>query len=122
MPNDSTDERIERLHANGLIDMHFDLPMDLYEKRNRPDVLTSHYLPEFEAGNMGVIGAAIYIEDRYMPELALRVGLDQIVRVYAEVEKSDRFAVCKSYNEVRQARASGKIALLLTMEGAEPLG
>lgn len=122
MPTDAIDRRIQRLHANGLVDMHFDLPMDLYEKRNRVDVLASHYLPEFEAGNLGVIGAAIYIEDRYMPELALRVGLDQIARVYAEVEKSDRFAVCKTYNEIRQARVSGKIALVLTMEGAEPLG
>ena len=121
MPNE-IEERIDRLHANGLIDMHFDLPMDLYEKRNRSDVLTSHYLPEFEAGNMGVIGAAIYIEDRYMPELALRVGLDQIARVYAEAEKSDRFAVCKTYDDIRKARASGKIALLITMEGAEPFG
>jgi membrane dipeptidase len=122
MPNDAIEQRVNQLHANGLVDMHFDLPMDLYEKRNRADVLTSHYLPEFEAGNIGVIGAAVYVEDRYMPELALRVGLDQISRIYAEVEKTDRFAVCKTYNEISQARASDKIALLITMEGAEPLG
>ena len=60
--------------------------MDLYEKRDRTNVLATEFLPEFEAGNIGVLGAAIYIEDRYLPEMALRVALDQIARLYAEVD------------------------------------
>lgn len=114
--------RIDRLHAPGLVDLHFDLLIDLYEKRNQPGGLVSHFLPEFEAGVIGVIGAAIYVEDRYMPELALRVALDQISRLYAEVERTERFALCKTYEEIIRARAANKIALLITMEGAEPLG
>jgi membrane dipeptidase len=114
--------RIDRLHARGLVDLHFDLLMDLYEKRERANVLTTEFLPEFEAGNIGVLGAAIYIEDRYLPEMALRVALDQIARLYAEVEMSDRFAICKSCREILRAREAGKIALLITMEGVEPLG
>ena len=47
--------------------MHFDLPMDLYEKRQRRDVLETEFSPEFEAGNVSVVGAAIYVEDRYLP-------------------------------------------------------
>ncbi|MEP6604476.1 MAG: dipeptidase [Spartobacteria bacterium] len=116
------EERIARLHAPGIVDLHFDLLMELYEKRNRANVLTSHFLPEFEAGDIGVIGAAIYIEDRYVPEQALRVGLDQIARLYTEVEKTERFAICKTYDEIMRTRAAKKIALLITMEGVEPLG
>jgi membrane dipeptidase len=119
---ESIEARINRLHAHGIVDLHFDLLMDLYEKRNRAGVLGSHFLPEFEAGDIGVIGAAIYVEDRYMPELALRVALDQIARLYAEVERTDRFAICKTYEQILAARAAGKIALLITMEGVEPLG
>ena len=63
----SIEERIDRLQTGGIIDMHFDLPMDLYEKRQRRDVLETEFLPEFEAGNVSVVGAAIYIEDRYLP-------------------------------------------------------
>ena len=59
--NESIEQRVERLQAGGIIDMHFDLPMDLYEKRHRRDVLETEFLPEFEAGNVSVIGAAIYI-------------------------------------------------------------
>jgi membrane dipeptidase len=69
-----------------------------------------------------VLGVAIYIEDRYLPEMGLRVALDQIARLYAEVAQTDRFAVCKTFAEVEQARSANKIALVVTMEGVEPLG
>src|SRR6266699_3729975 len=118
----SIEERIDRLQAGGIVDLHFDLPMDLYEKRGRNNVLETEFLPEFDAGNIGVLGAAIYIEDRYMPEMGLRVALDQIARVYVEAEQCTRFAICKSYKEILGARKAGKIALLITMEGVEPLG
>ena len=118
---ESIEEKIERLHAGGIIDMHFDLPMDLYEKRDRKNVLETEFLPEFELGNIGVLGAAIYIEDRYLPQNGLRVALDQIARLYAETAASDDFAVCKSYREIQEARKRGRIAFLITMEGIEPL-
>ena len=118
----SIEERIERLHAGGIIDLHFDLPMDLYEKRKRENVFESDFLPELEAGNIGVVGVAIYIEDRYLPEMGLRVALDQIARLYVETRKSQRFGICKSFREIENARDAGKIALLITMEGVEPLG
>ncbi len=119
---ESIDKRIDGLHASGLVDMHFDLPLDLYEKRNHPGALVSHYLPEFEAGNIGIVGAALYVEDRYLPEMGLRVALDQVARLYSEVDNSDRFAICKTNEEIERARKENKIALVITMEGVEPLG
>ena len=118
----SIEERTDQLQTGGIIDMHFDLPMDLYEKRQHRDVLETEFLPEFEAGNISVIGTAIYIEDRYLPEAGLRVALDQIARLYAETAASERFTICKNYLDVQTAREAGKIAFLITMEGVEPLG
>jgi membrane dipeptidase len=120
--SESIDEHIARLHRHGVIDMHFDLPMDLYDKRARPNVLATDFLEDLEAGDVGVAGAAIYIDDRYLPEMGLRIALDQIARLYIEVGGSDRFAICRSYREILEAREKKKIALLLTMEGVEPLG
>ena len=130
--SETIEERIERLQSGGIIDMHFDLPMDLYEKRQHRNILETEFLPEFEAGNISVVGAAIYIEDRYLSatgrtrrgesQNGLRVALDQIARLYAETAASDRFAICKSYREIQAARETGKIAFLITMEGVEPLG
>jgi membrane dipeptidase len=119
---ESIQERIDRLHTGGIVDLHFDLPMDLYEKRERENVLETEFLPELKAGNIGVVGVAIYIEDRYLPDAGLRVALDQIARLYAETQACQQFAICKSYREIQQARAKGKIALLITLEGVEPLG
>src|SRR5438093_1898469 len=118
----SIEERIERLHSKGIIDMHFDLPMDLYEKRERKNILATEFLPKFEAGSMSIIGAVIYIEDRYLPQNGLRVALDQIARLYAETSASERFAICKNFREIQEAPETGKIAFLITMEGIEPLG
>jgi len=114
--------RVERLHTRGIIDMHFDLPMDLYEKRGQPNVLATEFLPEFEAGGMGLIGAAIYIEDRYLPERGLQVALDQIARLYTEAEQSKCCVVCRSHQEISSALDSKKVGFLITMEGVEPLG
>jgi len=102
--------------------MHFDLPMDLYEKRERKNVLETEFLPEIKGGNIGVVGVAIYIEDRYLRDAGLRVALDQIARLYAETQACPQFTICKSCHDVQKARGEGKIALLITMEGAEPLG
>ena len=122
MNDKSIEERIEQLQAGGIIDMHFDLPMDLYEKRERENVLETEFLPELETGNIGVVGAAIYIEDRYLPDAGLRVALDQISRLLIETQTCHRFAICKRYHDIERARKEHKVALLITMEGVEPLG
>src|SRR2546423_11848820 len=102
--------------------MHFDFSMDLYETRERKKVLESEFLPDFETGNICVVGAAIYIEDRYLPHNSLRVALDEVARLSAETATSERFAVCKSFREIQEVRKRGRIAFLITMEGIEPLG
>ena len=118
----SIEPRVERLQAGGVIDMHFDLPMDLYEKRAQPNVLGNEFLPEFEAGGMGIIGAAIYIEDKYLPERGVQVALDQISRLYSEAERSKRCVVCRTSEEISHTFDSKKFGFLITMEGVEPLG
>ena len=121
-PPELTEERITRLHGQGMVDLHFDLPMFLYDNRDRENVLASDFLSEFEAGDVGTVAAGIYIEDQYVPEKALEVALGQAARIYVEAERCDRFAICRSFAEIKRAREQGKIALLIAMEGAEPLG
>jgi membrane dipeptidase len=94
----------------------------LYDHRNRENVLAEDFLPEFSAGNVVTVAAAIYIEDQYVPDRALEVALAQVARTYVEVERCRRFAICRSYAEIKRAREQGKIGLVLAMEGAEPLG
>src|SRR5437763_14469967 len=118
---ESMEERITRLHGAGMIDLHFDLPMFLYDNRDRENVLADDFLSEFEAGDIGTVAAGIYIEDQYVPERALEVALAQVARTHVEVERCHRFAICRSYAEIKRAREQGKIGLLIAMEGAEPV-
>ena len=122
MTGKSIGQRIDRLQAGGIIDLHFDLPMDLYEKRDRKNVLATEFLPDLKAGRISLVGAAIYIEDRYLPNDGLRVALDQIARLHAETQACPEFAVCKRYRDIQSVSKKEKIGLLITMEGAEPLG
>jgi len=115
MSHVSIEQRVDQLQAGGVIDMHFDLPMDLYEKRAQPNILATEFLPEFETGGMGIIGAAIYIEDRYLPDDGLQIGL-------TEADQSKRCVVCRTHKEISRALESKKIGFVITMEGVEPLG
>src|ERR1041385_7261121 len=104
MSQEEIEQHIDRLHAQGIVDLHFDLPLDLFWKRNRPGELTAHYLPDFQEGNIGVVGAAIYVEDDYLPEMGLRVALDQVARLHNEVASAPQFAICKTHEEILRAR------------------
>ncbi len=119
---DSVEERVERLHAGGIVDMHFDLPLGLQWKKRDADVIVREFLPEFNAGDIGVLGVATYVEDEYLPDKAVHVALGQVARLYAGIERTETFALCRTYEEIERARAKGRIVFLLTMEGAEPLG
>ncbi len=116
------EDKVSRLHAGGLVDLHFDLPLSLFLSRPRQGVVAADFLPEFEAGDIGLLGVAIYIEDEYLGEPALRVGLDQVALLKAEVAANPSLVLCRTFAEIERARGEGRIALLLTMEGAEPLG
>lgn len=117
--------RVRGAHG-GVVDLHFDLLLDLYEKRaNKYEpvgVLGRDFWQQFQDGEIGVLGAAIFLDDRYLPELALRVAMDQLALLHEEVAHDHRFAVCRDSAEIEEARAEGRIGFLLTMEGVEPLG
>src|SRR5262249_7564263 len=103
MPQESIEHRIDQLQAGGVIDMHYDLPLDLYEKHERKNVLETEFLQEIKGGNIGGVGVAIYIEDRYLPDAGLRVALDQIARLYAETQACPQFTICKTYHDIQKA-------------------
>ena len=116
------ENRVSRLHAGRLVDLHFDLPLSLFLSRPRRNIVAADFLPEFDAGDMGLLGLALYVEDEYLGEQALRVALEQVALLKAEVELNPRLVLCRTFAEIEQAQGEGRIALLLTMEGAEPLG
>ncbi|MEP6699592.1 MAG: hypothetical protein ABJB09_07680, partial [Verrucomicrobiota bacterium] len=94
--------RINRLHKDGLVDMHFDLPLGL-QWRGDQDVIAKEFLPEFVAGDIGVLGVAIYVEDRFLDK-ALDVALSQVARLHTGVAYAERLVICRTFAEIRDAR------------------
>ncbi|HEY2712106.1 MAG TPA: membrane dipeptidase [Chthoniobacterales bacterium] len=119
---DSINERIALLHVGGIIDLHYDLPLGLFLQRARSNIIPTDFLPQFEAGDIGLLGVALYVEDEYLPNDGLRVALDQVALLQEELKANSRLALCRSFSEIEDARRNRQIALLLTMEGVEPLG
>jgi membrane dipeptidase len=119
---DPIEEKIAALHADRLIDMHYDLPLSLFLSRPRRNVIATDFLPEFEAGDMGLLGVALYVEDKHVGDRALQVALEQVALLKAELAGLPQVVLCRTFAEIERARDERRIALLLTMEGAEPLG
>lgn len=108
-----------------LVDAHFDVLCDVLYRRRQGEtrVLERLYLPSFRAGNLRAVILAIFLENFFVPHMALEVALEMIDGLRREMEESPGlFALCRTAAELDAALAKGRIALLLSLEGAEPVG
>jgi membrane dipeptidase len=117
--------RAESILRNAFIaDAHFDLTYEVTNRRERGDrqVVESAFLPQLKKGGVDLVVSAIFIHDYFLPEMGLRRALDQIGDISMEMEESPGlFRICRTTTEITQARQSGELAVLLSLEGAEPL-
>lgn len=114
----------ELLKKSIVIDTHLDLLSDLERKHSegRKHVIRENYLDSFRAGYVDVIFAAVFVDDVYLPEQGLRQALRQIAALQMELEElKDEVVLVKNTKEIYQAKEEGKIGILITMEGVEPL-
>lgn len=112
------------LRDNIVVDSHLDLLYDLVRQRSlgRKNVLKEDYLDSLMSGGVNVIVSSIFIDGEFLPELALRTALNQISALYEELEEAgDHFCLCTSYKDIIKAVEDGKIGILLSFEGVEPL-
>ncbi len=108
-----------------IADAHFDLAPDLWYRHVRGErkILAERYLPSLREGGISLVVSSLFLNDIYLPELALRGTLDQISVLLQEIEEEkDSVSLCTSSAEALKARQEGKIGMLLSFEGAEPLG
>jgi len=107
-----------------VVDAHSDLLNDVHSRRQagEREVLESYWVPKMKHGQIDARVLAIYNDSQYLPELALRRSLDLIATLDEEIEESPSSVFCTNCAEIRRAKNEGKVAFLLGMEGAEPLG
>ncbi len=106
------------------VDIHFDLMMFVEEERRkgRNNVIVQDYMKGFRDGSFRLIVSSLFIDDIFLPEMALRKCLDQISYLYQEIEEaSGQLKLCKSYRDVEELKKTDQIGIMLAFEGVEPL-
>jgi len=105
------------------VDIHFDLLMLVEEERRkgRKNVIKTDFLPSIKEGGFRLIVSSLFIDDIFIPEMALRHALDQISGLYQEIEESDHeLKLCKNYQDIESLKEN-QIGIMLAFEGVEPL-
>ncbi len=113
------------LHEEAFVfDAHSDILYNVFRehKAGRKNVIAEDFLPDMKKGGVNGRVLAIYLDNASLPEMALRHALDYISYLYEELDTTPEIALCHNYKEVMEAYKKGKIAFILGMEGAEPLG
>ena len=118
-------KRIKHIHSDfAIVDGHFDLAMEVEIQRGygRKKIIETDYLSKFIEGGFNLIVSSIFIDNKYLPEMALRKALNQIAALYEDIdESSHRLMLCRSYDDIKKAIKENKIGILISFEGVEPL-
>lgn len=119
------EDNIKRIYNNSIIvDAHFDLLMDVTAQREygRRKVIETDHLPGFVKGGVNIVVSSIFVDSVFLPEMALRKAMNQVSSLYAEIdESSDKIMICRNYDDISRAKEDGKIGIILSFEGVEPL-
>jgi len=128
------DRSLQLHHELIVIDAHSDILMDvtdghcrLGERYQSSGVTTACVrgqvdLPRLLEGGITAQVLAIYVEERYQDD-PLRRALDMISAFFEELEaNSERMILAETGGDIVRAKREGKVAMLLSLEGVEPLG
>ncbi|RYM04967.1 membrane dipeptidase [Sporolactobacillus sp. THM7-7] len=122
---ETLEEHARRLHQEyPVVDAHFDMLMevDLRRKLGYKKVIETEFLPGFIKGGVSVVVCSLFIQNQYLPEMGLKKALDQVSALYSEIEESpDKIQLCTTYDEILSAHQNHKLAILMSLEGVDPL-
>jgi len=117
--------RVEKIRQNAFTaDAHFDLTYDLALRKERKQiqVIKNNYLTAFQRGGFDLIVSSIFINNIFLPEMGLRRALDQISYLMQELqENTEELVLCRTFQDVLQAKKNNQIGIMLAFEGVEPL-
>ena len=106
-----------------IADAHLDLAYDIVRKRSYGgrNILERDYYQDMLDGGLNLVISSIFIETKYIPEMVLRRALMQVEALLEDIEESEHFEFCLGKSDVEAAYKKGKISIMLSFEGVEPL-
>ncbi len=122
VPADDIVERARKLHASAIVlDTHVDTPQRLlFEKFDlgKRDAEGHLDIPRMREGGLNAVFMSIWTPSQVNGPKGVKRALDLIDAVREQVQRhSEDLALATTAEEVRRARAQGKIAVLMGMEG-----
>ncbi|PYU03992.1 MAG: membrane dipeptidase, partial [Acidobacteria bacterium] len=127
VPADDISEHARKLHFSSIVlDTHADTPQRFFSqtfdlgKRNSDGHID---IPRMREGDLNVQFFSVWIDGRILGPPAVQKALDQIDAIHENVRKhSNDLVFCRTADDIRRARAQGKIAVLIGIEGGHMIG
>ncbi len=107
-----------------IVDAHNDLLMELNFRRAEPNPFAGYWMNNLVSGGVKLQVCPIYTAElELMPERGLRRGLEQLMACTRAVrENAEQVTLIKTQADLALVESSDRLGLMLSMEGAEPLG
>ena len=98
-----------------VVDAHSDILNDIHPRRilGEREVLKNDWVPKMKKGGIDIRVVALYSDIQYLPELALRRGLDLVETLYEEIEECPDAMLCTTYNDISRPKRKEKSDLSL---------
>lgn len=107
-----------------VIDCHLDLGMYTAEQRRngRTHVIRQDFLQDMRDAGVSVVVAACYLSDEEIHNGASAAAREQIEALrMEEKECPEDIAICENYGDILNAIKKGKLAIVISFEGVEPI-
>ena len=117
-------KRAMELHGkNPVADAHLDLAGEilLRHQAGERDVVKKHYLAHFQKAGIKLVASSVYVENKNL-ENAWENALLQIRALKEDIQGMEEIMPVLGKEDLKQALDDGKIAVLLYMEGLDPIG
>ena len=87
------------------------------------EIIKNYFLENFKKGGFNLIISSLFMDDIFLPEMALRVALGQIRALMEDIEDCDgEVILVKTKEDLNRAVNENKIGIIISFEGLEPIG
>jgi membrane dipeptidase len=106
-----------------IVDAHNDLLLELAFRRREERPFERYWLENLTRGRVGLQVCPLFVDLVDLPEAGLRRALEAAAAFHrAARENAERVLLVRTRADLDEAAREGRLGLMLSMEGAEPLG